>query len=220
MYIVIAGGGKVGYYLTKTLLSYEHKIAIIEQNKSICEKLADDLSIPVFIGDATKIDILTAAEMKTADIFIAVTGQDEENLIACQLAKTNFGVKRTISRVNNPKNIKVFQSLGVDTAVSSTSLISDLIEQEVDYSGMKTLTSIKNDKISVCEILINKYSNVYNKKIKDLNIPDGCIIISVIKHNEIITPDENTLFRDGDSIIVVNTKDNKEEIRDYFIGTL
>ncbi|MEI8217004.1 MAG: NAD-binding protein [Eubacteriales bacterium] len=218
MYIVIAGGGKVGYYLTKTLLSYNHKIAVIELNKSICEKLADDLSIPVFIGDATKINILSAAATQKADIFIAVTGQDEENLISCQLAKTNFGVKRTIARVNNPKNIKVFQSLGVDTAVSSTSLISDLIEQEVDYSGMKTLTSIKNDKIVMCEILINKDSFVNNKKIKDLHIPIGCIIVSVIRHNEIITPDENTLFRDGDSIIIVSTRENKDEIRNYFLG--
>lgn len=218
MYIVIAGGGKVGYYLTKTLLSYKHKIAMIELNKSICEKFADDLNIPVFIGDATRIDVLTAAEASKADIFIAVTGQDEENLISCQLAKTNFGVKRTIARVNNPKNIKVFQSLGVDTAVSSTSLISDLIEQEVDYSGMKTLTSIKNDKIVMCEILISKNSFVYNKKLRDLKIPEGCFIVSVIKHNEIITPNDNTLFRDGDSVIVVSPREIKEEIRDYFIG--
>jgi trk system potassium uptake protein TrkA len=218
MYIVIVGGGKVGYYLTKTLLAYKHKIAMIEQNKSICEKIADDLNIPVFIGDATRIDVLTAAESNKADIFIAVTGQDEENLICCQLAKTNFGVKRTIARVNNPKNIKVFQSLGVDTAVSSTSLISDLIEQEVDYSGMKTLTSIKNDKIVMCEILITKSSIVCNKKLRDLMIPEGCFIVSVIKQNEIITPTDNTLFRDGDSIIVVSPREIKEEIRDYFIG--
>jgi len=134
------------------------------------------------------------------------------------LAKTNFGVKRTIARVNNPKNIKVFQSLGVDTAVSSTSLISDLIEQEVDYSGMKTLTSIKNDKIVMCEILITKSSIVCNKKLRDLMIPEGCFIVSVIKQNEIITPTDNTLFRDGDSIIVVSPREIKEEIRDYFIG--
>ena len=152
MYIVIAGGGKVGYYLSKTLLSYDHSLKIIEMSKEMCEKIADDLNIPVLNGDATRTDILDAAETAKADIFIAVTGQDEENLIACQLARKNFGVRRTIARVNNPKNIKVFEALGVDTAVSSTSIIADLIEQEVDYAGMKTLTNIKQHNIIVSEI--------------------------------------------------------------------
>lgn len=133
MNIVIAGGGKVGYYLAKTLLSYKHTIMVIEQQKVLCEKIADDLNISVLTGDATDVDVLSTAITDQTSIFVAVTGQDEENLIACQLAKNNFGVKKTIARVNNPKNIKVFEKLGVDTAVSSTSIIAELIEQEIDY---------------------------------------------------------------------------------------
>ncbi len=218
MYIVIVGGGKVGYYLSKTLLSYNHTLMIIELSKEICEKVADDLSIPILAGDATKVDILEAAGTAKADIFIAVTGQDEENLIACQLAKKNFGVQRTIARVNNPKNIKVFEALGVDTAVSSTSLIADLIEQEVDYSGMKTLTNIKKHNIVVSEIEIKRSSPVHDKKIKDLKIPEGCIIVSVIKRNEVLIPNENTLIREGDSIIAVSSPAEKTALRDFFIG--
>ncbi len=218
MYIVIVGGGKVGYYLSKTLLSYGHTLAIIELSKAICEKVADELSLPVLHGDATRIDVLEAANTDKAGIFIAVTGQDEENLIACQLAKKNFGVERTIARVNNPKNIKVFEALGVDTAVSSTSLIADLIEQEVDYSGMKTLTNIKKHNIVVSEIEILRSSPVHDKKLRDLSIPEGCIIISIIKRNEALVPNDNTLIREGDSVIAVSTPEGKSILHDFFVG--
>jgi trk system potassium uptake protein TrkA len=218
MKIVIVGAGKVGYYLAKTLLSYNHSLMIIEQHKEICTKIADDLFIPVYAGDATKVDVLMGANTEKADIFIAVTGQDEENLIACQLAKKNFNVKRTIARVNNPKNIKVFEALGVDIAVSSTAVIADLIEQEVDYAGMKTLTNIHNKNIVVSEIEINRNSPVHDKKIKDLLIPEGCYLVTIIKNNEIIMPNENTLIRGGDSLIAVSSQENKMLLREFFIG--
>ncbi|NLD47490.1 MAG: TrkA family potassium uptake protein, partial [Clostridiaceae bacterium] len=151
MYIVIAGGGKIGYYLTKTLLPYKHKIAVIEPQEELCRKLANELRIPIINGDGTNIDTLSEVELEKADTFIAVTGKDEDNLIACQLAKRNFGVKRTISRVNNPKNIEVFQKFGVDIVLSSTSIIADLIEQEIDYSGIKTLMRLKSGKLVISE---------------------------------------------------------------------
>ena len=219
MYIVIVGGGKVGYYLSKTLLSYNHKLMVIELNKDLCGKIADELFIPVLVGDATKIDALAAANTDKADIFIAVTGQDEENLISCQLAKKNFGVKRTIARVNNPKNIKVFETLGVDTAVSSTAIISDLIEQEVDYSGMQTLTTINNKDLVINEIEIRKNSPVHDKTVSELRIPTGCVLVSIIKRNEVIIPKESSLLRAGDSIIVISNPEDKKTLRDYFLGT-
>ncbi len=219
MNIVIVGGGKVGYYLSKTLLSYNHKLMIIELHKEISEKIANELFIPVLTGDATKIDILAAANTDKADIFIAVTGQDEENLIACQLAKKNFGVKRTIARVNNPKNIKVFETLGVDIAVSSTSLISDLIEQEVDYAGMQTLTTINSDKLVISEIEITKTSPVHNKIIGDLHIPSGCVLVSIIKRDEVLLPKYSSLLRAGDTVIVISNREDKKVLRDFFIGS-
>src|SRR3989339_1881163 len=131
MKIIIIGGGKIGYYLAKTLIPFKHDITLIEEQKELCIKVANELNINVLSGDGTNIEILTEAKASEANVFIAVSGKDEVNLIACQLAKRNFGVKRTISRVNNPKNISVFETLGVDFAVSSTSIIADLIEQEV-----------------------------------------------------------------------------------------
>lgn len=218
MNIIIVGGGKVGYYLSKTLLSLHHKISMIESNRDICVKLADELNIPVFHGDATRIDVLKDAETSKADIFIAVTGLDEDNLIACQLAKNNFKVPKTIARVNNPKNSNVFITLGVDIPVSSTTVIADLIEEEVDYAGMKTLTSIKNDKIVVSEIEIRKNSPVFNKRVMDIKMPSDCQLISVIKNEEVLKLAGHLVLLEGDSVIVVSSSENKKFLRDIFIG--
>jgi trk system potassium uptake protein TrkA len=218
MDIVIAGGGKIGYYLAKTLLSYRHKIAVIEHKKELCEKIANELNIPVVNGDGTKIDDLSKTDIEKADILIAVTGRDEDNLIACELAKANFGVKRTIARVNNPKNIQVFEKLGVDIAVSSTSIIADLIEQEVDYSGMKTLMKLKNGKIVLSEILINKHSPVCEKSLKDINIPRDCILTSVIRDEEVIIPNGYTVLHEGDYIIVVSSQEDQNEMKKFFLS--
>ncbi len=220
MNIVVIGGGKVGYYLAKTLLSYHHKVSVIEMKRETCQKVADELNIPVFQGDATKIDILKNAETSKADVVIAVTGQDEENLIACQLAKNNFRVGKTIARVNNPKNTNVFLKLGVDIPVSSTTIIADLIEQEVDYAGMKTLTSVKNNRIVVSEIEINKNSPVFNKRVMDIKMPKDCQLVSIIKNDDLMRPGEHLVLLEGDSVIVVSDSENKKALRDLFVGDL
>ncbi len=218
MNIVVIGGGKVGFYLAKTLVSFQHKVSVIEKQRMNCEKVANELNISVFQGDATKIDVLKNAETSKADILIAVTGQDEENLIVCQLAKNNFRVEKTIARVNNPKNINVFLKLGVDIPVSSTTIISDMIEQEVDYAGMKTLTSVKNNKIVVSEILITKNSPVFNRRVKDIRIPKDCQLVSVIKNDEVLRPGEHLVLLEGDSVIVVSDSESKKDLRDLFVG--
>ena len=218
MYIVIAGGGKIGYYLTKTLLPYKHKIAVIEPQEELCRKLANELRIPIINGDGTNIDTLSEVELEKADTFIAVTGKDEDNLIACQLAKRNFGVKRTISRVNNPKNIEVFQKFGVDIALSSTSIIADLIEQEIDYSGIKTLMRLKSGKLVISEIIISENSPVVNKSLKDINIPKDFILISIIRGEEVIIPNGLTVLKENDYVIAVTSKEDQQELRGYLVG--
>jgi trk system potassium uptake protein len=218
MYIVIVGGGKVGYYLVKTLLPYKHKIVVIEPVKHICKLLANELKVAVMNGDGTDIEKLKEINIEKADIFIAVTGKDEDNLIACQLAKRKFGVKRTITRVNNPKNIKVFEKLGVDSVFSSTSIIAELIEKEVDYSGIKTLLKLKSGKIVLNEISIKNTSPVCNKTLKDIEIPKNCVVISVIRDEEVIIPNGFTTLQEGDCIISVSSEDDQHELKEYFLG--
>ncbi len=218
MFIVIAGGGKVGYYLVKTLQQYKHKIVVIERQKELCHKIANQLDICVVNGDGTNIDHLTESMVNEADIFIAVTGKDEDNLIACQLAKRNFGVKRTIARVNNPKNIVIFEKLGVDIAVSSTSVIADLIEQEVDFTGMKTLMKLKNGKIALSEVLISQTSPVINKSLKEITIPKDCILISIVRNESVIIPKGETVLLAGDFIIAASSIQDQQELKDFFLG--
>lgn len=219
MNIVIAGGGKLGYYLSKTLLSYNHKVLIIEPEKHLCIKLANELNIVVHQGDCTDIEELSAANINNTDVFIAVTGKDEYNLIACQLAKRNFGVPRTIARVNNPKNIKVFEHLGVDTAVSSTAIIADLIEQEVDFADVRTVMKLKNKHMVIFEVNMLSNSPLINKPIKDLNIPVGCILISIIRDEEVIIPNGLTVLQIGDHIIVAALRVSQQELKSFFYNT-
>jgi len=218
MNIVIIGGGKVGYYLVKTLLPYKHRITVVESKKELCEKIANELNITVINGDGTNVEYLSEADTKRADVFIAVTGKDEDNLIACQLAKRNFEVKRTIARVNNPKNIIVFERLGVDIPVSSTSIIADFIEQEVDYSGMKTLMKLKSGKIVLSEILLTPNSPACNRSLKDLSIPKNCILISVIRDEEVIIPNGFTVLQAGDYVIAASSQKDQQNLKNYFIG--
>lgn len=218
MYIVIAGGGKIGFYLIKTLLPYKHKITVIEPQIDLCEKIANELNITVVNGDGTNIEHLTESEVEKADIFIAVTGRDEENLIACQLAKRNFGVKRTIARVNNPKNITVFERLGVDIAVSSTSIIADLIEQEVDYTGIRTIMKLKGGKITLSELILPSNSHVVGKTLKELNIPKDFILISIIRDDMVIIPKGDTRLSAGDYVLAASSLKEQQELKEFFLG--
>lgn len=220
MNIIIIGGGKVGYYLTKTLLPFHHKINIIESNFALCEKVADELNIPVYNGDATELEVLKTAETAKADIVIALTGKDEDNLIACQLAKSNFGVKKTIARVNNPKNTKIFSTLGVDFPISSTTVIASIIEEEVDYAGMETITTIKNKNIIITKIEIKQSSPVRNKKIKDIKIPEQCRLVSIIKTLGVMQPEENLFFEEGDWVILISESENRKLLRNIFVGEI
>lgn len=131
MRIVIVGGGKVGYYLMKSLFEDGNNVSLIEVQRSLCEKIAEEFNDVVIWGDGTSLEVLCDAGIEQADVVVAATGKDEENLTICQIAKINFKVKKTISRINNPKNIQIFEALGVDKTVCSTEVIANLIGKTV-----------------------------------------------------------------------------------------
>lgn len=216
MRIVIIGGGKVGYYLVKTLLPYKHNITIIEKTTEYSNKIASELDVEVINGDGSDISLLSEIGVEQADVFIAVTGKDQDNLIACQLAKRNFNVKRTIARVNNPKNISVFQKLGVDLAVSSTSMIAEMIEQEIDYTGVKTLIKLRKGNLVLTEIVIAKKSPSCNKKIRDIDLPPEVVIMSVIRGETTYIPNGHTVLREDDTIFVICKQETQQKAIDYF----
>jgi trk system potassium uptake protein TrkA len=213
MFLIIIGGGKVGYYLARALSELKHKVTVIESNRELCMNIANatsNLDVNIINGDGTSINYLVDAEIESADALIAVTGRDQDNLVACQIAKRKFNVKKTIARVNNPRNIKIFEKLGVNTAVSSTASIVDIIEREVFISGFKSLVTIGD--ISVNEIkLLSNYKSV-NSQIKELRFPEDCIIISIIRNNEVIIPSGSTKLLEGDEIIAVSRKGSEKKV--------
>ena len=219
MNIIIVGGGKLGYYLAKTLAPEKHHLVLIEEDLNLCKKIVDELSekgVQVIHGDGTDINYLKDAGIEHTDILIAVTGFDENNLVACQIAKKYFDVRRTIARVNNPKNINVFKQLGVDSVVSSTALIADIIELEVDWACLGSMLSHRIGNVRIKEMRVDRHAQSVGKKISDLHLPEGTIIISMIRDNKIIIPDGQTDIQTGDNIIALAHADNVLALSDYF----
>ncbi|MHB1315989.1 MAG: potassium channel family protein [Christensenellales bacterium] len=219
MYLIIVGGGKVGYYLSKTLVPEKHRLTLIEEDYELCKKIANelnDLGIVLIHGDGTDVNYLKDAEIETADVLIAVTGHDENNLVACQLAKNYFGVPRTIARVNNPKNIKVFENLGVDSVVSSTAHIAEVIEQEVDWVGVNRILSQKVGDVRIKEFSVTEGSVAAGKKIMELDLPRGTILISIIRENNAFIPNGQTQILTKDLVIALTNEDTMKKLADYF----
>jgi trk system potassium uptake protein TrkA len=221
LYIVIVGGGKVGYYLAKTLVPGKHRIVLMEESDAQCNKISgelNDLGISLVHGDGTDIHYLQDAEIEHADILIAVTGYDQDNLVACQLAKDYFSVPRTIARVNNPKNIQVFKQLGVDSVVSSTAHIASIIEHEVDWASINQMLKQKVGDVRIKDIAVSQTSLAAGKTVANLDLPKGTILISVIRDKDAFIPDGQTQILAGDSVITLSHDDNMKKLTEYFSG--
>lgn len=213
MRIVIVGGGKVGYFLTKLLVeSGKYHITVIEEQPELCRKVAEEFSnVTVIEGDGTSLDTLSDAKVYRCDFFIAVTGRDEDNLIACQLAKRVFEVKRTIARANNPKNINVMKRLGVDNVISSTDIIAKIIEHEVEIEPLSVLATLKNGEIIVFQTVVQKNSPAAYKKIAEVPFPKESIIGAIIRENETFVPSGDSVILPGDTLLVIiNERDRSQ----------
>jgi len=205
MRIMIIGGGNVGYYLTKSLSAEKHHIMIVEKDSSRCEQISSDLSskrIELTHGDGTDVECLREAGIFHTDVLIAVTGHDQNNLAACQLAKDYFGVKQTISRVKNPKNIRVFEKLGVDSVISSTERIAGIIDRELDWADVNKLLKERSFNVRLQEITVEQGSNFERKRLKDLGLPKGLILIAVLRGDQAIIPNGETRLETGDLVIL------------------
>ena len=154
MKMVIVGGGKAGYNLARILLERRHTVSLIERDRRKCEKLADDLDAAIFRGDGTNVGVLEAAGALGADCFMAVTGSDQDNLVACQVARDHFHAKKVISRVNDPRNIETFRVLGIGNTVSSTEILTKMIEQEADLAHMHLIATLNQGKAGICSMTL------------------------------------------------------------------
>ncbi len=215
MKAIIVGGGKVGFYLTKTLLEHDYEVTIIEHDKEQSRYCANTLDAEVSCGDGTSVETLASCGADKADCIIAVTGLDECNLICCQVAKRAFGIRKTIAKVNNPKNAEVMKQLGVDIVVSATDNIIQLLENEVDFSSMKRLLSLDedNDEASLVQITLPEGYVYEGKTIAELSLPDQCNIACINRDGRTIIPRGGTMLLSRDEVLVVMMNSKEKELR-------
>ncbi len=218
MYVIVVGGGKVGYYLTKTLLAEGHEVAIVERDEKVCRKLELDLGEILVHADGSTPAGLELAGASRAQVVTAVTGQDETNLVTCQVARTFFNVQRTIGRVNNPKNEALFRVLDAGTAVSSTQIITDLIQREVDTRHIQKLLPLAAEKVNLFELDMVESSPMIGKSVADVSLPAGALLVAVLRAGGVIVPDGRTQLLKGDRVIAVAQSDREKELARLLFG--
>jgi len=220
MYIIIIGGGRIGYYLTKALLDEGHEVLIVEKNATVCEVITEEMGSICFRGDGCEAATLAEIGTGRADMLIAVTGDDPDNLVACQVAKHKFNVPRTIARIRNPKNETIFKKLGIDITVSSTNIIMEHIEEEVPTHPLIHLLSVRDKGLEVVEIKISTDSIAVGKAVKELPLPEGTTLFLLLrKQHKPIIPKENTILQAEDRIIAVTAPEMEEALRTVLRGT-
>ena len=217
MYIVIGGGGKVAESLAQRLLNSGHEVAVIEESKSRADRLATVLKgrVMVVCGNCCNAGSLTEAGIEHADLICAVTGQDDNNLATCEIAKALFKIPRTIARVNNPKNERIFQSLGI-SAVSSTTVIAQMVEEEATASTLKTIMSLKHGAFTIMEIEIPHSHSLETQggcRVCDLELPPSTILIAVSHGEQFDTVNGQTTLMPGDTVLVCSKTDVADDAR-------
>src|SRR4030042_1899871 len=219
MYIVIIGGGSVGYYLCQALLKEGHEVLVLDKDAAKGERVGDELGSVCVRGDGCEVSTLADAGVGRADVFIATTNEDEDNLVACQIAKHKFKVARTIARVNNPKNEEIFKKLGVDCTIGVTNLILKHIEEELPAHPLTHLLMMAEEGAEIVEFKIEKNSKVINKALKDIKLPKDSILALLIRNGQKPqVPTADTVLKADDRIIALTSLENENGLRKALIG--
>lgn len=216
MYVIIVGAGKVGYYLAKTLMAAGHEVMLIERDKARCNQLRDEFSESVMRGRGDEIRIMREAGADRADIVVACTGDDEDNLIVSQIAKWYFNVPRTVARINDPRNEAIFQQLGIDSTVSSTNIIYHLIEQQIETGDVILLAALKRGNIEIVDVELGTRSPVVGRRLMDLALPPDALIACIIRGENAVLPHPDTVLEMNDSIIALVSAQSERHLRRVF----
>jgi trk system potassium uptake protein len=213
VYIIMAGGGKVGRFIATELLEDGHAVAIIEKVETRCEQLLRDYdNLLVIHGDACDVRYLEQARLERADVFVATTRNDETNFVSCQLARTTFDVPRVISRVNTPRNEDIFVKLSIE-AVSTTTLISRLIREEVTVGELIHLYTLRGGKVNLVEIDIPPDAPPPTHTVADLHLPEESVLVCIFRDEDTIIPRGETRLLAGDQVIALTTPELEDTLR-------
>ena len=219
MYVIVVGGGKVGYYLTKELIAAGHELVLLEKDAGRARQISDEVGSIVLNRDGSEGTHLEEAGAKRASIVAAVTGDDEDNLVICQMAKHHFAVPRTIARVNNPRNEELFRHLGVDEIISPTRMALAAIEQDIPVHELLHLARLQGNDMQLLEAQIGEDSPAIGRHPSDIELPEGCSIFVLIRGDaaQQIRPD--TVFRAGDKVLAISRTECEGELHRQLIGS-
>jgi len=213
-YAIVAGGGKVGANVARSLLKMGHEITLIEQRPYRYEQLEEEFEHQVLIGDATELHVLERAGIeRPPDLVLAVTGDDEDNLIICQLATEGYRVPKVIARVNDPRNQEHFDLLGIKQTVCATANVLGLVEHEVPEHGIVHLLQLRQENLEIVELQIDRDSPVAGKRVGGLRMPEGSRLISVMRNGRSELAEESTVLRPGDQVLAVLEPGKEDELR-------
>jgi trk system potassium uptake protein TrkA len=218
MFVLVVGGGKVGYYLTKELIASGHEVVLMEKDRARADQIADEIGSVVIAQDGCEGKYLHEAGANRADIVAAVTGDDEDNLVIGQMAKHHFDVPRTIARVNNPKNEQLFRHLGVDEIISPTRMILGSIEQDIPVHELLHLAALGVGELEIIEARLQAGSPAIGKIALDLTVPKGCSLFGVIREGTPTPLHADTVLQEGDKVIAIGRPDCEPALREQLIG--
>jgi trk system potassium uptake protein TrkA len=218
MFVLVVGGGKVGYYLTKELIEAGHEVVLMEKDRTRANQIADEIGSVVISHDGCEGAYLAEAGATRADAVAAVTGDDEDNLVICQMAKHHFDVPRTIARVNNPKNEELFRHLGVDEIISPTRMILGSIEQDIPVHELLHLAALGSGELEIIEAHLQAGSPAIGRSPRDIDVPEGCSLFAVVRDGapEALHPD--TLLREGDKVLAIGRTECETLLHEQLIG--
>jgi len=217
MFVLVVGGGKVGYYLTKELVESGHEVVLMEKDRTRASQIADEVGSIVVAHDGCEGKYLGEAGANRADIVAAVTGDDEDNLVICQMAKHHFDVPRTIARVNNPKNEELFRHLGVDELISPTRMVLGSIEQDIPVHELLHLGAIDSE-LEIIEAHLQDGSPAAGRTPADLQIPEGCSLFAVVRDGVATPLRSDSVLAVGDKVIAIGGADCEAGLRAQLIG--
>jgi trk system potassium uptake protein TrkA len=218
MYVLIVGAGKVGWNLARELRAKEHEVTMIERSRRRYEVVEEELEHSIQYGDGTELWVLERAGIERADLAIAVTGDDEDNILICQMAGEKYGVERVVARCNNPRNMQHFELLGIKPAVSATDLILRLIEHEVPKYGLVHLLDLQQERLEIIEMEVAEGAPADGTTVADLGLPEGALVISILRDGGGFVPRHDSQMHAGDEVLVVLDVGLEDSVTERFSG--
>lgn len=219
MFIVVVGGGKLGTYLAKELLEQDHEVVVVEKDERKAQRLSMALDREIAqVGDGCDPTVLEEAGVARADVVVADTGDDEDNLVVCLVTKKKFSRPRTIARVNNPKNKRIFEELGIDSVVNSTEVVMNMVQQEVNVRDVAPLMAFKGGNLELVRLSVPTGSPADGRRLSDLRLPRHCVIVALERAGEVMVPGGDTAISSGDVMLIITEPGATPELKAQLVG--